>query len=195
MSSSVASSSTTAAALRAAAAPSNVGSTSRTRLLRGSLSSRPGPGGPTGSFHLPCRKIVLEYCPHGASSKGTRRFVIPTALADVPDNRAASAKGKAKAAEYRSQAVLETSRAIDVARAFPSVEFVVKENPNKHPLLRGFYSELLESFCFMTRGSTRHHLPQQMAGPKRSHYGIWNPIQSQRPSNFCYRHRAKRLSR
>lgn len=45
------------------------------RLLRGTLTSRPVPGGPTGTFVLPCRKLVFEYCERWQSSKGTRDFL------------------------------------------------------------------------------------------------------------------------
>jgi len=46
-----------------------------TTILRGSLSSTPGPSGAIGSYALPCRKIVLEYNELWPSSRGTKDFV------------------------------------------------------------------------------------------------------------------------
>ncbi|KAN0060591.1 39S ribosomal protein L51, mitochondrial [Thecaphora frezii] len=48
-----------------------------TKILRGSLSTipAPGPAGSPGSFHLPLRKLVIEYCETNPSSAGTRQFL------------------------------------------------------------------------------------------------------------------------
>ncbi|KDN53432.1 hypothetical protein K437DRAFT_253130 [Tilletiaria anomala UBC 951] len=97
----------------------------RSRLLRGTLFSRPGPAGqPAGSYVLPCRKIVLEYCPRGASSVGTRDFLT------TPTH---------KAPRVAAAAIAAQSRIVQLAQEFPSVEVVIKEAPHKHPLARGFY--------------------------------------------------------
>lgn len=126
------------------------------RLLRGSLSSRPGPGGPTGSYVLPCRKLVVEYCPHGESSRGTRNYLLKaTALARSrlaaganagATSRSSAPSGKGKERQLDPSLGLEESRIVQLAREFPSCEVVVKEAPHKHPLARGFYSE---SHCVM----------------------------------------------
>ncbi|EPQ26848.1 uncharacterized protein PFL1_05483 [Pseudozyma flocculosa PF-1] len=51
-----------------------------TKILRGSLSTTPAPGaaGSPGSFHLPLRKLVIEYCESNPSSAGTRQFLRST---------------------------------------------------------------------------------------------------------------------
>ncbi|PWN49112.1 hypothetical protein IE53DRAFT_162387 [Violaceomyces palustris] len=77
------------------------------KILRGSLTTKISPGGTPGSFHLPCRKVVIEYCETNPSSKGTRDFLL--------------------------------SQCKDLAKRTPSTEFVVKQRPGKHPIVRGFY--------------------------------------------------------
>lgn len=52
-----------------------------TSAFRNALSTRPNPGGPRGSFALPCRKLVIEYCEKSAASKGTRDYILQQAVA------------------------------------------------------------------------------------------------------------------
>lgn len=49
------------------------------RAFRSALSTQPSPGGPRGSFTLPCRKLVIEYCEKSAASKGTRDYLLQNA--------------------------------------------------------------------------------------------------------------------
>ncbi|KAL7007188.1 39S ribosomal protein L51, mitochondrial [Cystobasidiomycetes sp. EMM_F5] len=60
-------------------------------------------------FVRPIRKLIIEYCEQWGSSDGMRRFV-------------ASASGVEK-----------------LARNNPSVEFIVRRRPNRHPVVRGLY--------------------------------------------------------
>ncbi|WFC96886.1 39S ribosomal protein L51, mitochondrial [Malassezia brasiliensis] len=101
---------------------------SRARLVRSALSTRPQPGGSTGTFTLPCRKLVIEYCEKSEGSKGTRDFVL--------------------------------QRLAPLARAYPSVEFVVQPRPQRPPLLRGFYLN------GRTKEMSTHQLPATQIGPK-----------------------------
>lgn len=80
---------------------------SRARIVRSALSTKPQPGGGLGTFTLPCRKMVIEYCEKSAASKGTRDFLL--------------------------------NQLAPLARAHPTVEFVVQPRPQRAPLLRGFY--------------------------------------------------------
>lgn len=84
-----------------------VGMTRISHVLRVPLSTRPPLGGSSGTFVLPCRKVVLEYCEKSVASKGMRDFIL--------------------------------QQANSLARAHPSVEFVVRPCPQRSPLLRGFY--------------------------------------------------------
>ena len=77
------------------------------QMFRRALSTQPAIGGGTGTFTLPCRKLVIEYCEKSVASKGTRDFLL--------------------------------QQAAHLARAYPSVEFVVVPRPQHAPLLRGFY--------------------------------------------------------
>lgn len=45
------------------------------QLLRQALSTKPALGGGVGTFSLPCRKVVLEYCESSVASKGMRDFL------------------------------------------------------------------------------------------------------------------------
>ncbi|KAK0535616.1 39S ribosomal protein L51, mitochondrial [Tilletia horrida] len=46
------------------------------RLPRPPLTSRPAPGGGArGGFTLPCRKVLIHFCPEQASSAGVRTFL------------------------------------------------------------------------------------------------------------------------
>ncbi|WFD41492.1 39S ribosomal protein L51, mitochondrial [Malassezia psittaci] len=49
---------------------------SRARTVHSVLSTRPQAGGGKGTFTLPCRKLVVEYCEKSESSKGTRDFLL-----------------------------------------------------------------------------------------------------------------------
>jgi len=76
-------------------------------VLRVPLSTAPPLGGSSGTFVLPCRKVVLEYCEKSVASKGMRDYIL--------------------------------QQANSIARAHPSVEFVISARPQRSPLLRGFY--------------------------------------------------------
>ena len=77
------------------------------RIPRSALSTQPRLGGAAGTFAIPCRKVVVEYCEKSVASKGTRDYLL--------------------------------QQAVSIARAYPSVEFVVIPRPQKSPVLRGFY--------------------------------------------------------
>lgn len=52
-------------------------------IQRASIRSAPGPGGPPGRFHLPCRKLVFQYNDTWPSSRGARDYVLQGRLASV----------------------------------------------------------------------------------------------------------------
>lgn len=98
-------------------------------LLRASLpATRPAPG--FGSFSLPCKKLILEYCETWGSSAGARAFI-----------------------ELQSQPVASTSASSNTPKSGlasladrnPGVEFLLKRRPFKHPVLRGHYREFRSS--------------------------------------------------
>lgn len=64
------------------------------------------------NFRLPCKKVVLEYCEVWQSNEGLREFISR-----------------------------DTNNILKFARENPSVEFIVKKRPFKHPILRGLYRE------------------------------------------------------
>lgn len=49
------------------------------QVLRVPLSTRPPLGGSSGTFVLPCRKVVLEYCEKSVASKGMRDYILQQA--------------------------------------------------------------------------------------------------------------------
>lgn len=51
------------------------------RLVRSALSTQPALGGASGTYSLPCRKVVVEYCEKSVASKGTRDFLLQNAAA------------------------------------------------------------------------------------------------------------------
>ena len=92
-------------------------------LLRASVGSTVASNGHT-SFVRPIRKLVIEYCERWTSSTGIRSFI------------AATSSNRLRTSGSSSPPCLET-----LARDHPSVEFIVRRRPHRHPVLRGLYSE------------------------------------------------------
>jgi large subunit ribosomal protein L43 len=78
-------------------------------LLRASLPAT-RPANGYGSMQRSCKKVVLEYCDTWGSNDGMRRFILNKAIGPEA-----------------------------IARSNPSVEFVVRRRPFKHPVVRGLY--------------------------------------------------------
>lgn len=69
--------------------------------------------GPQGSYQLPVRKMVFEMSPKAVSHHGLRTYV------------------------------LHRLGLVQLAKTYPSVEFVVKDSTKTHPLIRSFYGKFL----------------------------------------------------
>lgn len=88
-------------------------SRSVTNVLRGSLSTAPGPGGAgsIGHYLQPCRKVVLSYCETSPASEGVRTW-------------------------------LKNSGASKLAKMWPQIEWVVKEGKKgSEPSVTAHYGE------------------------------------------------------
>lgn len=127
-------------------------SSSSFKLLRGSISSSAGPSSqPTGSFVLPCRKLILNYSESKASSAGVRNLLRTQNSNQKSNSNSNSSQQKSnneflellsKGANQKSDSKLNSSHTIlDLANRFPQTEIVVQQNESREPTLTALYSE------------------------------------------------------
>lgn len=93
-----------------------------TRILRGSLRTTPGPGGAgsIGHYVQPCRKVILNYCNETPASQGVREWLLGNKTKE--------------------------SGAVELARKWPQVEWVVREGKRgAEPYAQAHYGASFES--------------------------------------------------
>lgn len=140
------------------------------KLLRGSFSTSPGPSSqPTGSFVLPCRKLIINYSESKPSSAGVRTLLRINNRRQSNNNsnsisnsntsynpNSSTIENEIEPALYsflsssnpnqKSDPKLNSNHNIlDVAHRFPQTEIIIQQNENREPCVSAFYSEFSSS--------------------------------------------------